>query len=68
MSRRQLYWQDLFIIRSATGHLNRRMTFVEAHNWVFAYMSEVQIGWEPKDAAQRAYDCHFAARRMPAWN
>lgn len=42
MSRRQQYWQDLFIIRSATGSLNRRMSFLAAHEWVAAYMDDIQ--------------------------
>lgn len=56
MSRRQQYWQDLFIIRSATGSLNRRMSFLAAHEWVAAYMDDIQAGHDQRAAIQRSYD------------
>jgi hypothetical protein len=62
MTRRQQYWQDLFIIRSATGTLNRRLTFLEASQWVYAYTAEVRRGYEQKDAAERATDCLWYVR------
>lgn len=56
MTKRQQYWQDLFIIRSATGELNRRMSFAAASEWVAAYTEDVRIGYEQEAASQRAYD------------
>lgn len=55
-TKRQLYWQDLFIIRSATGQLNRRMSFAAAAEWVAAYQNDIQVGHNQQSAAQRAYD------------
>ncbi len=55
-SRRQQYWQDLFIIRSATGKLNRKMSFAAASEWVAAYQNDIQVGHNAENASQRAYD------------
>lgn len=56
MTKRQQYWQDLFIIRSATGSLNRRMSFAAAAEWVSAYQDDIQLGHDQRAATQRAYD------------
>lgn len=40
----------------------RRMSFVEADSWLFAYEDMVSKGYPRQMAAQRAWDCHFASR------
>lgn len=56
MTKRQQHWQDLFIIRSATGKLNRRISFAAASEWVAAYQNDIELGHDQKSASQRAYD------------
>lgn len=67
MTPRQQYWNNLRTIKYATGDLNRRMSFQEAQDWMYAFNSESGRGFASNDAAQRAYDCMFAHRRGPAW-
>jgi triphosphoribosyl-dephospho-CoA synthetase len=64
MTRRQEYWQDLRIIRSATGTLNRRMSFAAAREWVMAYTDDITIGHDQPTACQRAYDYLVCNKRQ----
>jgi hypothetical protein len=60
---RKRYWVHLHKIAEITGQLNRRMSFVEASTWLVMYDEEITTGYPSDMAAQRSYDCHFAARR-----
>jgi hypothetical protein len=62
ISPRITYWDNLRTIKNATGQLDRRMSFKEAAEWIFAYDSEYERGYDMQTAAQRAYDCMFASR------
>lgn len=64
MTPRETYWNDLLTIADITGSLYRRMSFQEADEWLTTYDCERHEGYPSDMAALRAFDCHFAGRRV----
>lgn len=64
MTPREVHAENLsFIAETSKSEYYRRMTFKEAAEWIYAFECERDEGYPRDMAAQRAWDCYFAARR-----
>jgi hypothetical protein len=64
-TKRQQYGQSLSKINqlSPEGRFFRTMTFKEVQSWLKSYNNDKATGYPEDIAIQRAWDCHFAAKR-----
>lgn len=63
MTDRQYYAHNLRMIADISKEdFFRKMTFQEADEWIEFYLEERDRGYSVNEAAQRAWDCYYAAR------